>query len=77
VRSDIRSNVFFDRCRLFDDVGDRFLLTLVERADHRRKEHSEGERIEHGGRVYTTDPISGLKDPRPGNETLRHRSSSE
>jgi hypothetical protein len=46
-------------------------LTLVEPADHRREEHSERARIEHGGRVYTTDPVSGLKDPRPCNETLR------
>jgi hypothetical protein len=48
-------------------------LTQVEPADHRREEHSEGERIDHGRRVYTTDPISGLKDPWPSDETLRLR----
>ena len=46
---------------LFDDIGDGILLTLVEPAGHRREEHSEGARIEHGGRVYTTGRISGLK----------------
>ena len=40
---------------LFDDIGDGILLTLVEPAGHRREEHSEGARIDHGGRVYTTD----------------------
>ena len=44
---------------LFDQVGDGVLLPLVEPADQRRQEHSEGERVEHGGRVYTTDRISG------------------
>ena len=55
----------------FDEVGHGVLLPLVEPADQRRQEHSEGQRVEHGGRVYTTDPISGPQDLRPSNETLR------
>ena len=34
---------------LFDQVGHGVLLPLVEPADQRRQEHSEGERVEHGG----------------------------
>jgi hypothetical protein len=37
-------------------VGHRRLLPLVEPADQRSQEHSEGQRVEHGGRVYTTRP---------------------
>ena len=43
---------------LFNQVGHGVLLPLVEPADQRRQEHAEGERVEHGARVYTTDPIS-------------------
>ena len=44
---------------LFDQVGHSVLLPLVEPADQRRQEHAEGQRVEHGARVYTTRPISG------------------
>jgi hypothetical protein len=43
---------------LFDQVGHGVLLPLVEPADQRRQEHSERQRIEHGGRVYPTGPIA-------------------
>ena len=42
---------------LFDQVGHGVLLPLVEPADQRHQKHSEGQRIEHGGRVYPTSPI--------------------
>jgi hypothetical protein len=45
---------------LFDQVSHGVLLPLVEPAGQRRQEHSDRERVEHGGRVYTTGPISGL-----------------
>ena len=48
---------------LFNQVGHGVLLPLVEPADQRRQEHSEGQRVEHGGRVYTTDPISEPRRP--------------
>jgi hypothetical protein len=47
---------------LFDQVGCGVLLPLAEPADQRRQEHSEGPRVEHGGRVYITDQVSGLED---------------
>ena len=46
-----------------DEVGHRCLLPLVEPADQRSQEHSEGQRVEHGERVYTTDPLSGPRGP--------------
>jgi hypothetical protein len=46
---------------LFDYVGDGILLTLVEPADQRREEHSEGERVEHGGRVYDLPPSAATR----------------
>jgi hypothetical protein len=64
---------------LFDQVGYGVLLPLVEPADQRRQERSEGQRVEHGGRVYPTGPVADLKDLRPRNETLRSqgRASTE
>ncbi len=60
----------------FDQVGHGVLLPLVEPADQRGQQQAERQRVEHGARVYTTDPISGPEDPRPSNETLRgHRLS--
>ena len=50
----------------FDQVGYGRLLPLVEPADQRGQEHPEGHRVEHGGRVYITDPIS--KPPNPSVE---------
>ncbi len=59
---------------LFNQVGHGVLLPLVEPADQRRQEHSEGHRVEHGGRVYTHRPdLRARKDRRPSNETLRPR----
>ena len=43
---------------LFNQVSHGILLPLVEPADQRRQEHSERQRIEHGGRVYPTGPIA-------------------
>jgi hypothetical protein len=43
---------------------------LVEPADQRGQDQPERQRVEHGARVYTTDPISGPQDPRPSNETI-------
>jgi len=43
---------------LFDQVGHGVLVVLVEPADQRRQEHSQRQRIEHGGRVYPTGPIA-------------------
>ena len=43
---------------LFDEVGHGVLLPLVEPTDQRSQKHSEGERVEHGGRVYITDQVS-------------------
>ncbi len=48
---------------LFNQVSHGILLPLVEPADQRRQEYSDGERVEHGGRVYTTDPISKPQGP--------------
>ena len=48
---------------LFDQVGHGVLLPLVEPADKRCQEHSERERVEHCGRVYINNPISGLQGP--------------
>jgi hypothetical protein len=49
--------------RFFDQVGHGVLLPLIEPADQRRKEHAEGERVGHGGRVYTTVWISERRRP--------------
>jgi hypothetical protein len=39
------------------------LLPLGEPADQRRQKQAEGARVEHGGRVYINNGISGLQDP--------------
>jgi hypothetical protein len=39
------------------------LLPLVEPADQRCQEPAEGRRVEHGGKVYTTDRSQGPKRP--------------
>jgi hypothetical protein len=44
---------------------------LVEPGDQRGQDQPKRQRVEHGARVYTTDPISGPQDPRPSNETIR------
>ena len=66
---------------LFNQVRHSVLLSLVKPADQRRQEHAKGERVEHGARVYTSDPISGPRSPsvRSSNETLRdpHRRDCE
>ena len=54
-----------------DEVSHRCLLPLVEPADQPSEEDSEGPHVEHGGRVYTTDPIAPPQGSRPTNETLR------
>ena len=43
---------------LFNQVGHYVLLPLVEPADQRGQEDAEQHGVEHGARVYTTDPIS-------------------
>ena len=42
---------------LFNQVGHGLLLPLVEPADERGQKRAEGSRVEHGGRVYTTNRI--------------------
>jgi hypothetical protein len=53
---------------LFDQVGHGVLLSLVEPAGQRGQNHRKEERVEHGGRVYTTDLISGSQRPSANNE---------
>src|SRR3954451_22041847 len=48
---------------LFDQVRDRVLLSLVKPADQRPQEHTKGERVNHGARVYTTEPTSRPRNP--------------
>ena len=48
---------------LFYQVRHSVLLSLVKPADQRPQEHGKGERVEHGARVYTTDPISRPRSP--------------
>jgi hypothetical protein len=43
---------------LFDQVRHGVVLPLIEPAGDRGQEHAEGPRVDHGGRVYTTDRIS-------------------
>jgi len=42
----------------FDQVRHGRLLPLLEPADQRGQEDAERHGVEHGARVYTTDPIS-------------------
>ena len=54
----------------FDQVGHGVLLPPVEPADQRGEQQAERHRVEHGARVYTTDPISGPQ--RPVGRAMRH-----
>jgi hypothetical protein len=47
----------------FDQVRHGHLLPLVEPADQRGQEDAERHGVEHGARVYTTEPIPGPRRP--------------
>jgi hypothetical protein len=47
----------------FNQVGHGVLLPPVEPADQGAEQQAERHRVEHGARAYTTDPISGPKEP--------------
>ena len=54
---------FAEDAVFFDEVGHRCLLPLVEPTDQRSQKHSEEQRVEHGGRVYTTPTRSQGLEP--------------
>jgi hypothetical protein len=60
-QTDSAAHVSAQDAVLFDQVDHGVLLPLVEPADQRRQEHSKGKRVEHGGRVYINNLISGLQ----------------
>jgi hypothetical protein len=47
----------------FNQIRQSCLLALVEPADQRNQQQSEGHRVEHGQSVYTSDEISGPRKP--------------
>jgi hypothetical protein len=62
-QADPPSHVRTEDAVFFDQVRQGLLLPLVEPADQPGQQHSERQGVEHGGRVYTTDRISGLRTP--------------
>jgi hypothetical protein len=49
------------------------LLPPVEPTGQRGEQQTERQRVGHGARVYTTDPIAGPQNRRPSNDTIRVR----
>jgi hypothetical protein len=43
--------------------AENILLSVVEPADERSEEHAKNHRLDHGARVYTTDPTSRPRRP--------------
>jgi hypothetical protein len=62
-QTDPPARVFAKDAVFFNQVGQGVLLALVEPADQRGQEHTEGQRVEHGGRIYITDRVSRLRRP--------------
>jgi len=61
--ADPPSHVRTEDAVFFDQVRQGLLLQLVEPPAQRGQQYSERQGVEHGGRVDTTDRISGLRTP--------------
>jgi hypothetical protein len=58
AEADAAAHVSTQDAILCYQVRDSVLLSLVKPADERSQEHAKRERVDHGARVYTTDPTS-------------------
>src|SRR5262245_1747094 len=73
-KADPPTHVRTEDAVFFDQVRQGILLPLVEPAAQRGQQYSKRQGVEHGGRVYTTDRISGLRTA--VSRAMRHYASS-